>query len=133
MVKNRGEIEVLRVILPKLKHNSFKCFYKFGGRYKLDDDYNELYDHNYDAVMKIIPGSINPYNRDIIEPVIYCISKNKLMDFVDILTAMSIKVQREVIDVERLLAGVINIFNVKCINRLNVSGNSAVLGIFKKI
>lgn len=133
--KNKGEIELLRSVLPKFSQKEFSHFYKFGARYYLHDEYKDLFNSNYDLIMKKIPSYANAYKQDIIEPVLYCVNKKAIVPFIQQINMMSIALITKFLDVERMLMETANRgeFNTLFIDRLNVSGNSAVTGIFKTI
>jgi len=130
--KNKGEIYTMKCVLPKLTNNKFSHFYKFGGRYSLNKNYKDLYDPNYQLIGRFISKKDTNYDMDVIEPVIYCISRDKLECYISILNTMSIKLENEFLDVERMIPIYTNMtFKTKKIDRLNVNGYGAITGNFK--
>jgi hypothetical protein len=127
--KNRGEIEALRFVLSQLQQQEFSHFYKFGGRYSLNSNYNDLHKQGYDATFKVMKAHENPYNRDVIEPVIYSISSSKKKDFLISLEDMSKKILIEPnLDVERMLVDFKESVRSYEISELSVNGYSAITG-----
>ena len=131
--KNQGEVQLLRFVLNKIKDQEFSHFYKFGGRYQLNNDYQDLYDNNYDAVCKIMRANENPYRQDIIEPVIYSVKREKIIDFINVLDNMDNVLRNHLMDVERMLIDLKYKMNVKIIDELKVGGYAATTGVYRNL
>ena len=131
--KNQGEVQLLRFVLNKIKNQEFSHFYKFGGRYQLNNDYQDLYDNNYDAICKIMRADENPYRQDIIEPVIYSIKNEKITEFINVLDNMDNVLRNHLMDVERMLIELKYKMNVKIIDELKVGGYAATTGVYRNL
>jgi len=133
--KNHGEIELLKFVLKQIECQEFSHFYKFGGRYKLNNDYDGLFDNDYDVCCKLIKGDHNAYRQDIVEPVIYSVKSNKVKCYIESLDVMSNILKNNYLDVERMLIDFVysNNYKTKTVEQLRVSGYSAIGGIYRNL
>jgi hypothetical protein len=132
--KNKAEVGVLQHITPFFKDKPFSHAFKFGGRYWLSDEF-KIEDVITDKIGFRINESAKWDNGQIVRtmlPELYSISKSTFELFTHLLNYMQWMMERYYLDNERLVLMMCeqNNCHIK-LDRLNVCGYNATLGIFR--